>query len=453
MEPLDLLVACVEKLGGDEIEIARADTVNFSLCDIGAFAYVQKGGRLRGSVFIDPAVPESEMAEAVEWAEAQSVHACRVDAAWASDVDADGGFIRLLFERDLDPEAIAADDPLATEADILAGSWYGEEPHQLSRVAVPLRASDPTRLAPTNAWLLMGRQRSYPTQADISEMNRDATLGIYENFWTAAKQTEPGDLLFFYFMDPHKAVHFVARAVDHAYFDDMGTIEEGWRGRQWWTHISPMVEIEPIPVGALRRVMGDMVMAGRSGRYVRPEHAALLAAGARAKDPRDSSLLERVLQPVVGRADHPDPTRLSLTQWRQIAAGSLSLEADVERLLVEPLLRMAFAAEPDVTVRKAYRIGSRIADYVLLEGSRPVCAVEVKQRIRKSPSGAWTGCKDFMQAAGYGQSLGTPAILMDAFNTYLIPRGASEPLLALRRSVFRDEDLRTLKSFVLRGGE
>lgn len=180
MEPLDLLVACVEKLGGDEIEIARADTVNFSLCDIGAFAYVQKGGRLRGSVFIDPAVPESEMAEAVEWAEAQSVHACRVDAAWASDVDADGGFIRLLFERDLDPEAIAADDPLATEADILAGSWYGEEPHQLSRVAVPLRASDPTRLAPTNAWLLMGRQRSYPTQADISEMNRDATLGIYE---------------------------------------------------------------------------------------------------------------------------------------------------------------------------------------------------------------------------------------------------------------------------------
>lgn len=449
MEPIDLLIACIHKLGGEDLEVQEGNTVDFQLRDIPAFAYIQDGGRMRGSVFLDLDVPADEMAEAIDWAAQQSSRACRVDAFWRPAPDDDGGGIRLLFERELDPEGIAGDDPLGVEVDLLASSWYGEEQPEDRPPTTRLRASDPTVRQPTNAWLLMGSESSYPSEGDVDAMRRDAALGIYESSWTVAKQTEPGDLLFFYFSKPLKAIHFVARAVDHAYFEDIGNTGERWSGRQWWTHLTPMVEIEPIELAELQRVTGDMVMLGRSGRYLRPEHAAQLAALARSRVPDDASIHSRILQPVVGRADHPDPHTLDLHQWRQLPAGTLTLEADVERLIVEPLLRFALDEQADASLSKAHRVGPRIVDYVVLQDSRPACAIEVKLRVRRSRTAPWAQCKDFLQAADYGNRLSVPAILIDAFDIHLIPAGAPEPSRSFSRAVLLHEDLAVLRQHIL----
>lgn len=451
MEPVDLLIACVRKLGGENIKLAdEPNTVHFSLYEIGAFAYIKPAGRLRGSVFIDPEVPAEAVQEALDWADEQSPQSGRLDVGWVSDSDDDGAMIRLLFERELDPEVIRQDDPLADEADALFRSWWDEGDGAVEPPArVSFQASDPTKKHPTNAWLLMGSEESFPSDELLQGIARDAAVGIYETVWTAAKQTEPGDLLFFYFSAPRKTVQFVARAAGHAYFDDDGPIGATWSGRKWWVPISPMVEVAPIPLAELHQVIGKKVMLGRSGHYVRPEHAAQLADAVRAVRPEDAPLLARILQPVRGRADHPDPATLDLSAWRDVAAGSLRLEADVERLLVEPLLRMTVGDLDDASVARAYRVDGKIVDYVVLRDDRPACAVEVKLRVRKAPTTPWGKCKDFEQAAGYGKLLGAPSILMDAFDIHLIPPGAKEPSLSIKRSAFLHEDLATLRSHTI----
>lgn len=234
-------------------------------------------------------------------------------------------------------------------------------------------AGEWTLPSPTNAWLLMGGQDSYPTIGDLAQMRDDARVGRYDYAWTAAKQTEPGDLLFFYFTAPRKAIHFVARAVDRAYFDDIGPHEGPWRGRQWWVHITPMVEIEPVTISQLRDVTGNQVMLGGGGRYLRPEHADQLAALAQPARAKDAADLAQVLRRVVGRADHPDAGALDLAGWRLLPAGMFRLETDVEEFVVEPLLRLVLADEPGTEPSRAYPAGKRIVDYVVLRGGVPVC--------------------------------------------------------------------------------
>ena len=448
MDPVDLLIACVTKLGAEDVEVTGPSHVNFTLWSIESLAYVQDGGRLRGSVFIDLDIPKEDMPEAVEWAAHQEVGGGKVEAAWVATDEDDGGCIRVVFERDLDPELIQADDPLGQDAYNLLLSWGGEAPDLDLVPPAALRASDPTRIAPTNAWLLIGSESSYPDPHDLMIDRANAAKGLYEGFWTAAKQTEPGDLLFFYFRGDRKAIHFVARAADNAYFDDLGSGAE-WSRRQWWAHVTPMVEIEPIALGELRQITGPTVMQGRSGRYLRPEHAARLSELARPIGPDDAALLARILRPVVGRADHPNPATLDLAAWRALASGTFEREADVERLVVEPLLRLSLHGAEDVSVVKAYPAGRRIVDYVVLRRGVPACAIEVKLRVRRSRRGVWAECRDFEQACDYARRLSVPAILIDALQVHLIHEGASEPTKTLNRAVLLEADLQTIRRHAL----
>ncbi|MGB8381800.1 MAG: hypothetical protein WCG47_11205 [Dermatophilaceae bacterium] len=186
--------------------------------------------------------------------------------------------------------------------------------------------------------------------------------------WTAAKRTEPCDLLLYYFTKPRQAIHFVARAADNAYFEDIGDTDAKWSGRQWWAHTSPPVPIEPLSLRQLEAATGKAVMLGRSGRYLHPEDVAELTMSIRPLHADDAPELARVLQPVVGRANMPDPAALDLATWRQLAAGSFEFEADVERYVVEPLLRLAIGDQANVITRKAYPVGRGIVDYAVLSG-------------------------------------------------------------------------------------
>lgn len=452
MDPIDLLIACVQKLGGRNIVAADGVQVDFELDEIPAFAYVQEGGRLRGSVFITLHEPVS-LAEAEEWAKAQPrTAACRLDVL-QNPADREGeGVIRILFERALDPFGIAVDDPLLGEASALFDAWWGRDidPHASVKPEGSFRGVDPCGRKPTNAWLLMGDDDSYFTPDDVSQARADAAQGIYETGWTAAKQTEPGDLLFYYFMAPLKAIHFVARAADNAYFEDIGDLEAKYRGRQWWVHTSPPVAIEPVPLQHLQEVIGKIVMKGRSGRYLRPEHVEDLTRRIRPLREEDGPELARVLQPVVGSAERPDPRTLDLATWRQLAAGSFALEAQVEQYIVEPLLRWAVAAAVNVVTRKAYPIGRRIADYAVIDGDDALAVVEVKLRIRKSRNGLWQDCKDFIQVTDYARSLRCPAILIDAISVHLIPLGADRPSWSVARRDFTQGDIEAVQAFLQR---
>ena len=69
---------------------------------------------------------------------------------------------------------------------------------------------------PTNAWLLLGDEAS-PTRRELQ--GHAPGWPSRPSLWTAPRQAQPGDLLFFYFIDPIKAVHFAARAASYPFFD------------------------------------------------------------------------------------------------------------------------------------------------------------------------------------------------------------------------------------------
>jgi len=68
-------------------------------------------------------------------------------------------------------------------------------------------------IPPTNAWLLIGDEASFPTASDLRDNRRRPLTD--DQIWTGSKQTQPGDLLFFYFVAPRKAIHFAARAASY----------------------------------------------------------------------------------------------------------------------------------------------------------------------------------------------------------------------------------------------
>jgi type I restriction enzyme R subunit len=72
-------------------------------------------------------------------------------------------------------------------------------------------------IPPTTAWLLIGDEASFPTASDLRDNRRRPLTD--DQIWTGSKQTQPGDLLFFYFVAPRKAIHFAARAASYPLFD------------------------------------------------------------------------------------------------------------------------------------------------------------------------------------------------------------------------------------------
>lgn len=312
----------------------------------------------------------------------------------------------------------------------------------------PFMALDSYAIQPKNAWLLIGGDDSYYSSRDLSEARKDAKVGDFGT-WTAAKQTEPGDLLFWYFTAPRKEIHFVGRAVDHAYFEDIGETGAKWQGKQWWCHTTAPVAIEPITLADLKSILGNVVMLGKSGRYLHTEHANDLAARIRPRHARDRGELERVLRPVVGDPRLPDPALMDLDAWRGLAAGQLALENHVEQYLVKPLLRLALDSPPDDTTPRQYPVGHKLADYAVIQDNKPTCTIEVKLRVRKPPTREWAKCADFKQAVGYGTSLSCNAILMDAFEIHLIKPGADRPLRTLQRGQFTESDLADVRAHLL----
>jgi hypothetical protein len=365
---IEELIATVVRLGGAEVE-ADGLTVHFFIGDVPCMAYVKDGrSRIRGTAYLDTAPPE----EASSWLARQPQPESGLLELVATSLGDNEHIFRILFERtigwpDMD------NDPLYNEVLIYADAWRERlDVEEVKGSFTPFTLpGDPRDIEPANAWLLFADSPAYPDQRTLEADAGNGRAGIFEKLWTTAKQTEVGDLVFCYFISPHQAAHFVARTASRAFFDrEIGVnADKEVADAQWWSFLTPLIEIEPIPVQVLRDCAdGFLPLRGRSGLYLRPEVVAALPVVAR--NPKDAAELVRVLHTPVGNPNLPDPANMSPQEWTAVASGAMKLEKHVEQYIVEPMLRMALQSEPSLTHQRSYRIGAKIADYVV-SGPKP----------------------------------------------------------------------------------
>lgn len=448
---IQALVQVIAKLGGVNLQ-RKKDQVDFEVAGMPAFAYIKPGGdRVRGSVFLEVVHNDSlDRADAEAWVARQP----RSRAGCLELVgNPEGGWLmRVLFERPLNPAQVSADDPLVADcADLVAARDDNVTLTSLPSIdasfAIP---GDPRDMKPRSAWLLLGDEASFPSDADLDSALGDG--GVLEYLWTAAKQTAPGDLAFVYFTSPRKHVAFVTRAATGAFYDASIGVNANKKvgNEQWWSNFSPLVPITPIPYKVLVEYAdGYLPLRGRSGVYLRPEMVDALIAHITSADTMTPEL-QRILRPVVGLAELPSPDLMTKAEWKEISPGALPLEKHVEQYVVEPMAR--FVLPDGHSLARQHRIGPRIADYAVLDEHGVVRSViEVKLRVRRRHDAPWGEAADFKQVQDYAQALKCPAALIDCSQVHLIVAEASRPHRTIERGEASPADLHEIGRHLVGG--
>ena len=286
-------------------------------------------------------------------------------------------------------------------------------------------------IPPINAWLLIGDEASFPTEGGLRDSRRRPFSP--DDFWTGSKQTQPGDLLFFYFMAPRKAIHFASRAASYPFFDrEIGVnADRPVDPNQWWVEYTPQVELTPVPFAELSDLMGGhLILRGKPNHYIPP--AVVRGILDRAVDlDRMTEMNRLVLQEPVGSAELPDPAQVLLADWKRMADGPLKLERQVEQYVVDPLLRLALPKR--LSIQRQYRLKSGIADYVVFESGSLRSVIEVKVGVREPRDGDWSQSPDFQQVSRYARELDVAAALIDCNRIFLIAPGGSAPHATIER--------------------
>jgi|GEM_PF-1435829 len=447
-----------EAVKDDFLALARALRVSDEETDLSAFTLGIPGGFLEADVTDDGAtwllrafVAIGQRVEVESWIRRQGVPE---SGTWTVEaVDGDGTTFEVeacvVYER---PVATTdwASDPIVADVRALAAAWVRDGVALLTG-ARPEVGTDPVAIMPSNAWLVIGDDASYPTADSLAELRADGEAGWFDLMWTASKNVVMGDLVLVYFMAPRKAVHFVARAASSGFFhDDIEVNSDREVGTaQQWTYLTPLVEIEPIAFARLQSVHhGHLILKGRSGKYLRPEVIDELHFVA--KDPADQALVDAITAVPVGLADLPRPDETTLEQWRQIAGGALRLEADVTRHIVEPLLRHLLGGT-GVTWQLEYPVRSGRVDLAVLDDGRPVASIEVKLAMPVLAGGAWSSGRPAQQLRRYTDELGTPGVLIDANRVLLFAVGADEPCAEIDRRTASQAELDQIRAHLLSG--
>ena len=298
---------------------------------------------------------------------------------------------------------------------------------------------------PRSAWLLLGDEASYPP------------IGLYEDAgedfccWTVCPHVEIGDTLFFYFVAPRKAVHFIGRAISRPYVDptiEVTSYREVNR-HQWWVDYAAVVEIEPISLGAINDACQErLVLRGRSGKYIRSECANQLLAGTRVIHASDARCQNMALRRIVGRSELPPLIDVNLTSIRDLPSSLLRLESDVEEYIVEPLIRL-LQLPRKYRLQRRLNVGRKIADYVVFSGDSPHCVIETKLRTALDRCRNWAASADIRQANGYANNFHVPFIVLDCEEIFCFDRGTLEPRLHFERRQLEPMQMAALREFVV----
>lgn len=303
-----------------------------------------------------------------------------------------------------------------------------------------LTNAEAVRIQPINAWLLLGDdkaiQRRDPRFPHIPGR-------LPDSFWTASPNIQPGDLLFVYFMAPHKRIKYVARAASRAEFRNDADIRSNrpLNQRQRVVWVTPLIAVPEISLAELREICGgNLYLRGQSGKYLSRSQASEIITRMRERETLtkvQSSLLQ---VPRGLDAEREAPAR-DFGTWRDLASGQFLAEKNVEDLVVAPLLSLLAQRDPSITHERQRRLpGAGVPDYVLNRGDDAVCVVEAKRGIIE-PSHSWRKSPEMKQVRRYMDSLGVPGILIDAGQVLLVAPGATKPSLMLDRASMVESDL------------
>lgn len=417
----------VAAIGGSAPAFDDDGFATFELSGCPATVNVKDGGsRLRGRAVV-AAVTDVDAARA--WLHSQPVPPTSELSLW--DTADRGPILRLVWERDVD---LGSDlhDPIHEELHLIHSAWTAGADVDFPRIVDPL--PDPRDAGPQQAWLMLGDQASFPTDEQIGEAILHGDVGVFETMWTAAKQTQPGDLLIFYFTGERKAAHFVARAASAAFprSDLAVNADRDVQDQQWWVYCTPLLPIEPLSYQQLREASdGQLLLRGRSGKFMKPDTIAALPFISQL--PEFQEYVDDVAKTPAGRAELPPPESMTLADIVALAGGALTLESDVEQYVVEPLLRSTLA-DTGLEWMRQFPVGRKRADYVVTRDGFPMCVIEVKLAINNV--GHWHRSPDVAQVVGYARTLDVPAVLIDTQRVALIERGAVVPTHVIDRSDF-----------------
>ena len=307
----------------------------------------------------------------------------------------------------------------------------------------------PKRQGPRSAWIVMGNERSWLGIDDLNEIRRDRWRWI----WNTSPHCEEGDLLFFYYVAPRKAVHFLAHAACAPYFERAENAVAEHNPHQWWVALSDIVAITPISFARLCKAAngangGLLNLRGQSGKYLRTDAANELLSEATIEYPLDQAASNAIRIPV-HRGGLPEIATMDLAQIAAIPSGLLKVESHVEEYVVDPLLRLMGAGTPGWRVNHQVRVGRGIADRVVEHAGQPVCVVEVKRRIRLGQGRDWACCADVEQADGYASRLDVGFLLIDSDLIAGFAAGARQPSFEFSRHDLDARRVDVIRQFIL----
>jgi len=305
--------------------------------------------------------------------------------------------------------------------------------------------------APRNAWLIFGDDASRKTRRDIQDMCLIGNNDEPPQWWTCSPHTEWGDLLFFYFTAPTKAIMLVGRATCRAFYrrDINVNADRGVTSHQWWTHVCPMAITEPLSLETIREAHGhDVILKGRSGKYLPNTVANRLLAKTNIAYSPAQWCTNAVTVGVIGRDEIPDPSTMSLQDWCDLPSGVLRTESEVEEVIVLPLLRFALPPASDLSIERQYRVGRRLADFAITRSGAPVGIIETKRRLRIPENSHWSESPDVQQAAYYARRFGVPYVLIDCDQIACFEPTSQEPTLRVNRRCATWEDCQAIGKYL-----
>lgn len=305
---------------------------------------------------------------------------------------------------------------------------------------------------PHGAWLLMGDGGSFYSPTDLRRLVARDRAGLSVDCWTCSPRVEIGDVLFIYYMAPRKAIHFVCRATSRPYVDPALYVRANIAVSkyQWWVEISPPVEIEPIPFNEIRQAAGGYLnLKGRAGKYLDVDAANHLLKAVKVTNGPSAHLASQTLERLTGRADLPNPDKMTLPEWRNVASGKLKGEREVERYIVEPLFR--YSGIPRTFAIRQSPTSEGIPDYVIRQNAEDLAVVEVKQRVAGPRGGVvlWADLPDYEQVCRYSRHLGCKGMLIDCDQVFLFSGKAMNLLRRFDRQSLTREDAKVIGRFLL----
>lgn len=291
----------------------------------------------------------------------------------------------------------------------------------------------------------MGDEASYPPPGlDSKKMKKGWTAK-----WTACPHVEIGGTLFFYYMAPRKAIHYVGRAISRPYVDTSlkAMSHRDVHRHQWWIDYDSVVQIDPIPLSNVNKACGERLnLRGRNGKPIRTDAANRLLRQATVTYP--STREKTALKAVVGRSELPLPSKITLPILRELSSSSLRLESHVEEFVLEPLFRL-LRLPSAYSRQRRLRIERKIADYAILLKGKPHCIIEAKLRTSLDRDRHWSNSPDVQQAKGYASGFAARFIVVDCDEVFCFHPGKSIPCLTFSRRDLTHKNLMEIRSHVM----